>query len=89
MAWIPFGLVYGSIPLTITPEPPPGIDVAVLRILGWLYWAAWVAVAGAGLYGVLMTVMGDGEEGRKYIIGAVVGALLLAFLWSILSALVS
>ncbi|ADV64784.1 hypothetical protein [Desulfurococcus mucosus] len=78
-----------SIPVTVTPEPPPGIGEAVSRILSWLYWLAWMAVAGAGVYGVLKTVMGDTEEGRRLILGAVAGAVLLAFLWVIISALVS
>lgn len=78
-----------SLPITVTPEPPPGIGEAVSRVLSWLYWLSWVAVLGAGFYGVLKIVTGDSDEGRRLIISAIVGGVLLAFLWLILSALIS
>ncbi|MCY0867681.1 MAG: hypothetical protein OWQ48_00395 [Desulfurococcus sp.] len=82
-------LLFNSIPITITPEPPPGIGEAVARILSWIYWLAWVAVVGAGVYGVLKIVLGDVEEGKKLVAGSIAGALLLAFLWVLISTLIA
>lgn len=76
-----------TIPVTITPAPPPGIGDAVTTMLSWLYWIAWVAVVGAGLFGGFKIATGDYENGKKYLGSAIVGAVILAFLWAILGGI--
>lgn len=76
-------------PVNIQPEAPPGISTMVQRLINWLYWGAWVAVFGAGIYGGLSIAMGDSEKGKKLLGGAIIGAIVLAALTAIIPALVS
>jgi len=76
-------------PINIQPEPPPGISTMVQKLINWLYWGAWVAVFGAGIYGGLSIAIGDSEKGKKFLGGAVIGAIVLAALTVIIPALVS
>jgi len=78
-----------TIPITVTPTPPPGIGGAVSTLLSWLYWVAWVAVVGAGLFGGFKIATGDYEGGKKYLGGAIAGAVILAFLWAIIGGLLT
>ncbi|MEM4674954.1 MAG: hypothetical protein QXM12_01555 [Nitrososphaerota archaeon] len=74
-------------PINIQPEAPPGIGTMVQRLINWLYWGAWVAVFGAGIYGGFNIAMGDAEKGKKYVAGAIIGAIVLAALTVIIPAL--
>ncbi|MEM4847684.1 MAG: hypothetical protein QW794_08015 [Thermosphaera sp.] len=75
--------------IEIRPEAPPGIGEMVQRLLNWLYWGAWIAVFGAGIYGALQWIMGDSEKGKKFLGGAIIGAVILAALTVLIPALVS
>ncbi|MEM1842836.1 MAG: hypothetical protein QXL19_10715 [Ignisphaera sp.] len=76
-------------PIDVKPEAPPGIGTAVQRLLNWLYWGAWIAVFGAGIYGAIQWIMGDSEKGKKFLGGAIIGAIILAALTVLIPALVS
>ncbi|MFN3268819.1 MAG: hypothetical protein ACK416_06140 [Zestosphaera sp.] len=76
-----------TIPVTVTPTPPPGLGEAITRMLSWLYWVAWVAVVGAGLFGGFKIATGDYESGKKYLGGAIAGAAILAFLWVLIGGI--
>jgi len=76
-------------PIEIKPEAPPGIGSMVQRLLNWLYWGAWIAVFAAGIYGVLQWVTGDAEKGKRFLGGAIIGAVILAALTVLIPALVS
>ncbi len=75
-------------PVTVTPSPPPGIAEAIQRLLSWLLWIGWVIVAAAFIVGAIYIVMGDGERGRKYLFGAIIGAIVMAFYGAIISGLI-
>ncbi len=76
-------------PLDIKPEAPPGVGAMVQKLINWLYWGGWVTVFGAGIYGGLSIAMGDSEKGKKFLGGAIIGAIVLAALTVIIPALVS
>ena len=76
-------------PVEIKPEAPPGIGSMVQRLLSWLYWCAWVAVFGSAVYGAIQWVMGDTEKGKRFLGGAIIGAVILAALTVLIPALVS
>jgi len=71
-------------PITVTPAPPPGVSEAVSRILSWIMWAGWIAVAGAFIVGAIHFAMGDSEKGKKY----VAGAIIMAFYTAVITGLV-
>ncbi|MEM2863525.1 MAG: hypothetical protein QXW20_08460, partial [Ignisphaera sp.] len=76
-------------PIDIRPEAPPGIATMVQRLLNWLYWGAWIAVFGSAVYGVIQWVTGDAEKGKRFLGGAIIGAVILAALTVLIPALVS
>ncbi|MEM1679581.1 MAG: hypothetical protein QXY26_08475 [Ignisphaera sp.] len=76
-------------PIEIRPEAPPGIGSMVQRLLNWLYWGAWIAVFGAAIYGAVQWVTGDAEKGKRFLGGAIIGAIILAALTVLIPALVS
>lgn len=85
---VSYGETQTTPPVSIQPEAPPGIGAMIQRLINWLYWGAWVAVFGAGIYGGLNIAMGDSERGKKFLGGAIVGAMVLAALTVIIPALV-
>ncbi len=77
-----------GVPVTVTPSPPPGIAEAIQRLLSWMLWIGWAVVAAAFVVGAIYIVIGDGERGRKYLFGAIVGAIVMAFYSTIISGLI-
>lgn len=73
--------------ITITPSPPPGVGGAVSRILSWVMWAGWITVAAAFIIGAIYFAMGDSERGKRYVGGAIIGAIIMAFYTAIISGL--
>lgn len=76
-------------PVTVTPSPPPGIAEPIQRLLSWLTWIGWVAVAAAFILGAIYIVMGDSERGKKYLFGAIIGSITMAFYSAIIAGLIS
>ncbi|MEM1643666.1 MAG: hypothetical protein QW369_04710 [Desulfurococcaceae archaeon] len=76
-------------PVTVTPSPPPGIAEPIQRLLSWLMWVGWVAIAAAFILGAIHIVMGDGERGKKYLFGAIIGAIIMAFYSAVIAGLIS
>jgi len=74
-------------PVTVTPSPPPGVGEAVSRILSWVMWGGWIAVAAAFIVGAIYFAMGDSEKGKKYVAGAIIGAIIMAFYTAIITGL--
>ena len=74
-------------PITVTPSPPPGVSQALLTIVGWVYWLAWLAVIAGIIWGALNWARGDSETGKRYILWAVAGAIILIFFNQIINAL--
>jgi hypothetical protein len=81
-------IAQSTLPITITPAPPPGVSEAVSRILSWIMWAGWIVVAGAFIVGAIHFAMGDSEKGKKYVTGAIIGAIIMAFYTAIITGLV-
>ena len=77
-----------TVPVTVAPSPPPGVGEAVSRILSWVMWIGWIAVAAAFIIGAIHFAMGDSEKGKRYVIGAIVGAIIMAFYTAIIAGLV-
>ncbi|MEM4546987.1 MAG: hypothetical protein QW328_09565 [Nitrososphaerota archaeon] len=77
-----------QVPITVTPSPPPGISEPIQRLLSWLMWIGWIIVAGAFIVGAIHFVMGDTEKAKKYIIGAIIGAIIMAFYTAIIAGLI-
>ncbi|MEM1690862.1 MAG: hypothetical protein QXF05_04785 [Thermofilaceae archaeon] len=77
-----------TLPITVTPSPPPGIAQPITRMLSWLMWAGWIAVAAAFIVGAIYFVMGDSEKGKKFVIGAIIGAIIMAFYTAIIAGLI-
>ena len=77
-----------TVPITVAPTPPPGVGEAVSRILSWIMWIGWIAVAAAFIVGAIHFAMGDSEKGKRYVIGAIVGAIIMAFYTAIIAGLV-
>ncbi|MEM3254456.1 MAG: hypothetical protein QW765_05245 [Fervidicoccaceae archaeon] len=73
---------------TVSPEPPPGISEAIMKLLSWLAWIGWVSVAAALIAGGISLVLGYMERGKRLIFGAILGALILAFYSAIISGLI-
>jgi len=82
------GLLLVEVPITITPSPPPGVGQAVSTILSWLMWGGWIAVAAAFIIGAINFARGDSENGKKYVTGAIIGAIILAFYTAIITGLI-
>jgi uncharacterized membrane protein (DUF106 family) len=77
-----------TIPINLTPAPPPGISSAILTLMSWLMWIGWIAVAAGFIAGAIYFVLGYSESARKFLVGAIVGAIIMAFYSSIINALV-
>ncbi len=82
------GLLLAEVPITVTPSPPPGVGQAVSTILSWLMWGGWVAVAVAFIVGAINFARGDSEKGQKYVVGAIIGAVVMAFYTAIITGLI-
>ncbi len=76
-----------AVDITITPSLPAEAQQGISTVLGWLYLVAWFAVFGAGVWGVFNLVRGDQDAGKKYLGGAIVGAIVLAALPSLINSL--
>ena len=48
----------------------------------------WIAVAAAFIVGAIHFAMGDSEKGKRYVAGAIVGAIIMAFYTAIIAGLV-
>jgi hypothetical protein len=82
------GLLLAEVPITVTPSPPPDVGQAVSTILSWLMWCGWIAVAAAFIIGAINFARGDSEKGRKYVVGAIIGAIVMAFYTAIITGLI-
>jgi hypothetical protein len=82
------GLLLAEVPITVTPSPPPGVGQAVSTILSWLMWGGWIAVAAAFIIGAINFARGDSEKGQKYVVGAIIGAIVMAFYTAIITGLI-
>jgi|YelNatPaOPRAMG01_1025707.scaffolds.fasta_scaffold17183_3 uncharacterized membrane protein (DUF106 family) len=51
-------------------------------------WIGWIAVAAGFIAGAIYFVLGYSESARKFLVGAIVGAIIMAFYSSIINALV-
>jgi membrane-anchored protein YejM (alkaline phosphatase superfamily) len=78
-----------TIPITVTPSPPPGIGQAVSTLLTWLMWLGWIVVVAAFILGGMYLALGDSEKGKKYITGAIIGAIVMAFYTAVLNGLIN
>jgi len=81
-------VVAQSVPVTVSPSPPPGVGEAVSRILSWIMWIGWIAVAAAFIVGAIHFAMGDSEKGKRCVAGAIMGAIIMAFYTAIIAGLV-
>jgi hypothetical protein len=81
-------VVAQSVPVTVSPSLPPGVGEAVSRILSWVMWIGWIAVAAAFIVGAIHFAMGDSEKGKRYVAGAIIGAIIMAFYTAIIAGLV-
>mgnify|MGYP001626142870 CR=1 FL=1 len=82
------GLLLAEVPITVTPSPPPGVGQAVSTILSWIMWGGWIAVAAAFILGAIEFARGDSEKGKKYVVGAVIAAIIMAFYTAIITGLI-
>jgi hypothetical protein len=82
------GLLLAEVPITVTPTPPPGVGQAVSTILSWIMWGGWIAVAAAFILGAIEFARGDSEKGKKYVVGAVIAAIIMAFYTAIITGLI-
>lgn len=82
------GLLLAEVPMTVTPSPPPGVGQAVSTILSWIMWGGWIAVAAAFILGAIEFARGDSEKGKKYVVGAVIAAVIMAFYTAIMTGLI-
>ncbi|MGB9726310.1 MAG: hypothetical protein ACP5I2_07370 [Fervidicoccaceae archaeon] len=78
-----------TVPISITPSPPPGISGAIQTLLSWLMWLGWIAVAGGFIAGAIHFVLGNTESGKKLLIGAIIGAIMMAFYSALIAGLIS
>jgi hypothetical protein len=62
-----------TIPITVTPSPPPGLGKIVSTLLTRLILIGWIVVVGAFILGGTYLALGDSEEGKKCISGAIIG----------------
>jgi hypothetical protein len=51
-------------------------------------WIGWIAVAAAFIVGAIHFAMGDSERGKRYVAGAIVGAIIMAFYTAIITGLI-
>jgi len=70
------------------PSPPPGVGQTVSTILSWIMWGGWIAVAAAFILGAIEFARGDNEKGKKYVVGAVIAAVIMAFYTAIITGLI-
>jgi len=51
-------------------------------------WAGWIAVVAAFIVGAIEFARGDSERGKKYVTGAIIGAIIMAFYTAIITGLI-
>ena len=51
-------------------------------------WGGWVAVAAAFIIRAINFVRGDSEKGQRYVVGAIVGAVVMTFYTVIITGLI-
>jgi hypothetical protein len=51
-------------------------------------WGGWIAVAAAFILGAIEFARGDSEKGKKYVVGAVIAAVIMAFYTAIITGLI-
>jgi hypothetical protein len=51
-------------------------------------YIGWIAVAAAFILGAIEFTRGNSENGKKYVTGAVIGAIILAFYTAIITGLI-
>ena len=83
------GLLLSTIPITVTPAPPPGVGQAISRLPSWIMWAGWITVVAAFIVGAIEFARWDSERGKKYVTGALIAAIILAFYTAIVTGLIS
>jgi len=79
--------------LRVFPPPasaPVELDLASMlhTVVGYFYFAAWIAVAGGIAYSAYLFATGQSERGRKALIGVVAGAFVVSFGYSIITSAV-
>jgi len=62
-----------TIPITVTPSPPPGIGKIVSTLLTRLILIGWIVIVGAFILGGTYLALTDSEKGKEYITGAIIG----------------
>jgi len=82
------GLLLAEVPITVTPSPPPGGGDVVNKLLTWAMYIGWTAVAAAFILGAIEFTRGNSENGKKYVTGAIIGAIILAFYTAIITGLI-
>jgi hypothetical protein len=82
------GLLLAEVPITVTPSPPPGVGDVVNKLLTWAMYIGWIAVAAAFILGAIEFTRGNSENGKKYVTGAIIGAIILAFYTAIITGLI-
>jgi hypothetical protein len=82
------GLLLAEVPITVTPSPPPGVGDVVNKLLTWAMYIGWIAVVAAFILGAIEFTRGNSENGKKYVTGAVIGAIILAFYTAIITGLI-
>jgi fructose-specific phosphotransferase system IIC component len=78
-----------TIPITVTPSPPPVIGKIVSTLLTGLILIGWIVVIGAFILGGIYLALGDSEKGRKYISGGIIGAIIMILCTAIVNGLLN
>ncbi len=97
--WVVVGVVCGIISTikritaqevpTITPQAPPGVGSALVKLAGWIFWIfILVGMVSVG-YGVVKLYSGDRRAGLMYTIGGIVAIIVSLNINSLVSSLTS
>ena len=78
-----------TIPITVTPSPPPGIGKIVSTLLTRLMLIGWIVVVGVFIISGIYLALGDSEKGKKYISGAIIGAIIMILCTAIVNGLLN
>ena len=77
---------------TVSPTPPPGLGDKINLLLSWGIWAAVIAcvvgLIAAGAYLAYSKTTGQGGDSQSKILGAMVGAAIVATAGTIINTIV-